>query len=633
MRIFYPSIPAVIATALFIAGCGGGGGDSGHPTPGAWYKDADGDGYSDGSFQMALTQPGADYYLSTDLAGVSGDCDDGDPEINPQAAEVCDEIDNDCDGAADDGVTATYYRDMDGDGYGAAENAAQACSAPQSYVADSTDCDDSAASTHPGASELCNGLDDDCDGASVDGSEDPQNGSACDGSDGDLCQEGTRSCVAGTLACSDNTGQHPRPLQRPGRRLRRGHGGRQRDLESAPLRRRRHRPLHGGPADCVAGRACSDTTGQHPRALQRPGRRLRRGHGRRKGGGGVRHGLRRHRHRSLRRGTRLQRRRARLQRHHGQHPDLCNGADDDCDAATADGGQDPGSAPLRRRRHRPLQRRDADLHRPAGLACSDARAAPSSSATAWTTTATRRRRTARRTRARHGLRRHRRRPLRWRGPDLLGRRGWPATTHEAAPLDLCNGSDDDCDAATADGRRTRGSAPPATARTPTSARKGRGLHGWRARLQRPTRQTLELCNGSDDDCDAATADGRGPALGAALRRSGQRPVPGGDATLHGRRLWSAATRRGAPSTSATASDDDCDAASTDGSEDPGRAWRATVPDSDLCQEGATVCAGGSLICSDTTGSTLDLCNGSDDDCDAASATAARTRSSVSLRRR
>ena len=54
--------------------------------------------------------------------------------------------------------------------------------------------------------ELCNGLDDDCDPSTLDGSQDNQVGAACDGADSDLCLEGTKSCLAGSLACSDATG-------------------------------------------------------------------------------------------------------------------------------------------------------------------------------------------------------------------------------------------------------------------------------------------------------------------------------------------------------------------------------------------------------------------------------------------
>jgi hypothetical protein len=58
----------------------------------------------------------------------------------------------------------TYYRDADGDGYGNASDSIEADSAPAGYVTDNTDCDDTNAAVNPGATEVRNGIDDDCDG-------------------------------------------------------------------------------------------------------------------------------------------------------------------------------------------------------------------------------------------------------------------------------------------------------------------------------------------------------------------------------------------------------------------------------------------------------------------------------------
>ena len=54
--------------------------------------------------------------------------------------------------------------------------------------------------------EICDGIDNDCDPATADGSQDPQLGTPCDGPDGDLCLEGTKTgCVAGAFSCNDST--------------------------------------------------------------------------------------------------------------------------------------------------------------------------------------------------------------------------------------------------------------------------------------------------------------------------------------------------------------------------------------------------------------------------------------------
>ena len=96
------------------------------------------------------------------------DCDDADPSIAPGLPDLCDGVDNDCDGSVDeDEPPVPWHADADGDGWGDPATSVVACAAPATWVPPSsaTDCDDLDATVWPGATELCNGVDDDCSGA------------------------------------------------------------------------------------------------------------------------------------------------------------------------------------------------------------------------------------------------------------------------------------------------------------------------------------------------------------------------------------------------------------------------------------------------------------------------------------
>ncbi|MNU44572.1 Protein metal binding site [compost metagenome] len=175
--------------------------------PGAvWYADTDGDGFGDaGSSQISCTRP-VDYvsndndcddtddqigsivlyYVDGDGDGFgdadatavnsctpivgsvtnNDDCDDDDDEVNPSATEVCDGVDNNCDGDIDEGFTMTvYYQDADGDTYGNPAVTQSDCAQPTGYVTNDDDCNDTNAAIHPGAADQTgNGIDENCDG-------------------------------------------------------------------------------------------------------------------------------------------------------------------------------------------------------------------------------------------------------------------------------------------------------------------------------------------------------------------------------------------------------------------------------------------------------------------------------------
>jgi len=124
-----------------------------------YYLDSDGDGFGDANESISTCDtPPANYILD------KFDCDDTDPSVNPNAIEICDEIDNDCDGLVDEELGTDYFEDADMDGYGNASVFVTACTRPPGYVADNTDCDDTDASISPGATELCDDIDNNCDG-------------------------------------------------------------------------------------------------------------------------------------------------------------------------------------------------------------------------------------------------------------------------------------------------------------------------------------------------------------------------------------------------------------------------------------------------------------------------------------
>jgi len=126
-----------------------------------WYADVDGDGHGDADASTVACEAPSGYVSTSD------DCDDSAALALPGGTEICDGLDNDCDGLTDDTSATdapTWYLDYDADGYGDSTRTTTACEVPSLYVEDATDCDDNEAAVNPGATESCNGVDDDCDG-------------------------------------------------------------------------------------------------------------------------------------------------------------------------------------------------------------------------------------------------------------------------------------------------------------------------------------------------------------------------------------------------------------------------------------------------------------------------------------
>jgi hypothetical protein len=125
-----------------------------------WYADADGDGFGDPKTAAVRCEA---------LAGEvenGEDCADDDAAIHPAAGEVCDGVDQDCDGLVDNAAVdaVPWFLDLDEDGFGSLK-AGVACAPPPNGVLEGGDCNDGNRSIHPGARErACDRTDSDCDG-------------------------------------------------------------------------------------------------------------------------------------------------------------------------------------------------------------------------------------------------------------------------------------------------------------------------------------------------------------------------------------------------------------------------------------------------------------------------------------
>jgi hypothetical protein len=131
----------------------------------AHYVDLDGDGYGTELFAPSVGCEGAPAPFGRST--LAGDCNDNDLRVHPAAAETCNRKDDDCDGRVDDdSIPAELWPDDDGDGYYALRTGTPllGCVGIPGYAAEDGDCAPQDAEVHPAAMEVCNGIDDNCDG-------------------------------------------------------------------------------------------------------------------------------------------------------------------------------------------------------------------------------------------------------------------------------------------------------------------------------------------------------------------------------------------------------------------------------------------------------------------------------------
>ncbi len=414
--------------------------------------------------------------------------------------ELCDGLDNDCNPATADGADATWLGDAcDGNDADLCQEGVYVCSGAAKT------CNDESGDTP----DLCNGQDDDCNPITPDGAHESWLGTACDGSDSDLCEEGFFQCVDGGQSCSDTSGENPELCD-----------GLDNDCNPAT-------------ADGADATWLGDLCDGNDSDLCEEGVYICSGAAKT------------------------------CNDNSADTLDLCNGQDDDCNPATSDGADEAwfGTA---------CDGNDADLCEDGSYQCISG------------------------------------------GQQCVDDPGFGA--------ELCNGVDDDCNPATPDGADETWLGTACDGNDADLCLEGVFECAFGSKTCSDTSgDNLELCNGNDDDCNPATLDGRDESwFGDSC------DGPDTDLCEEGSYTCTDSVKTCTDATSNNVEscngvDDDCNPATADGAD---ATWLGTTcdgVDTDLCKEGEYICQDGNQTCNDTTADNVELCNGTDDDCNPATA--------------
>lgn len=128
------------------------------------WEDIDGDGFGRDEPIGYVCTPAANQATN------NADCDDDAPTVFPDAEEICDKLDNNCNNAVDeDQPKLRWYHDADGDGFGTGGDVVLECVPPDAtWILQAGDCDDDDMNINPLILEICDDIDNDCDGLTDD---------------------------------------------------------------------------------------------------------------------------------------------------------------------------------------------------------------------------------------------------------------------------------------------------------------------------------------------------------------------------------------------------------------------------------------------------------------------------------